>query len=94
MGFAKCFVGEALKHCQPGDVAGAVAILSSWASENPAVRTQLESAVLATGAGAPSAQSGAAADASPASNQVMLNLQRCRQRCSVVFQVHPSVCHS
>jgi hypothetical protein len=74
MGFAKWYVREALKHCQPGDVAGAVAILSSWAAENAAVRTESESAVVATGAGAPSAQPAAASDASPAGSQVTPNL--------------------
>ena len=78
MGFAKWYVREALKHCQPGDVAGAVAILSSWAAENPAVRMQSESAGLATGAGAPGAQPATAVDASPASSQVMLTLHRRR----------------
>lgn len=91
MGFAKWYVREALKHCQPGDVAGAVATLSSWAAENPAVRMQSDSAVLATGSGAPSVQPAAAADASAASSQVMLRLRPCRNVsvwCFSVLGVH------
>lgn len=40
MGYAKWYVREALKHCGVGDIAAAVAILSSWAAQDPSVRQE------------------------------------------------------
>jgi hypothetical protein len=70
MGFAKFYVREALKHCQPGDVAAALAILSCWAAANPAVRTDSEPAAVSPGAAAQSPRMAAAAETGPSSSQV------------------------
>lgn len=72
MGFAKWYVREALKHCQPGDVAAAFAILSGWAAQTPAVRDQSESAALAA-----EAQGAAAAEAPASGSQVMASALLC-----------------
>ena len=62
------YVREALKHCQPGDVAAAVAILSSWAAENSDVRVQSEPAAVPLDT-APAHQA-VAADPGPSGSQV------------------------
>lgn len=70
MGFAKWYVREALKHCQPGDFAAAVAILSDWAAQKPAVRDQPEATPPAAGGASAAAEGSAAATMQQTANQV------------------------